>query len=239
MQLPKDNFPICARCKEKPAVERYVHNRIDEMVCAACFDRWSLEDVAVASLFQVEPLRREKKYDEALAYLDATMEANRYRDHDGYLAQTIAHERAITLFRAGRHAEAEQVYRAWAQLGFQDVSERWMNALGMAETLEALGRDEEALAALEDALGYEDPKYLPSVTSVLNELVRFSQKLARPVDPKWLRIAQALAVRYRLEMPVRDSPGEAILALTEMTRGRQPKRPSEWQEDEEAGKRSD
>jgi hypothetical protein len=30
-------------------------------------------------------------------------------------------------------------------------------------------------------------------------------------------------------MPARDSPGEAILALAELTQGRQPKRLSEWE----------
>jgi hypothetical protein len=94
-----------------------------------------------------------------------------------------------------------------------------MNALGTAETLEALGRDGEALAVLEDALGYEDAKYLPSVRSVLNELVRFSEKLALPVDPKWLKIAGALAERHGVEMPARDSPGDAIRALEEAIQG--------------------
>lgn len=218
MLLPKDKSLICARCQEKPAVKRYVHNNIDEMVCAACFDRWSLQDVAADNLFQLESLRSSGKHDEALACVDAMLEANRHLDHDGYLARTVAHERALTLFHAGRYAAAQQAYRAWAQLGFEDVSERWMNALGMAETLEALGRDGEALAALEDALGYEDPKYLPSVRSVLNELVRFSEKLALPIDPKWLRIAGALAERHGVEMPARDSPGDAIRALEEAMR---------------------
>ncbi|MEZ4294209.1 MAG: hypothetical protein R3B70_04470 [Polyangiaceae bacterium] len=213
MLLPKEKTLICARCHEKLAVKRYVHHNIDEMVCAACFDRWSLQDVAADNLIQLESLRRGGKHDEALACVDAMLEAHRHLDHDGYLARTVAHERALTLFHAGRYAASERAYRAWAQLGFEDVSERWMNALGMAETLEALGRDREALTVLEDALGYEDAKYLPSVRSVLNELVRFSEKLALPVDPKWLEVAAALAERYGVEMPVRDSPGDAIRAL--------------------------
>jgi hypothetical protein len=52
---------------------------MDEMVCAACFDRWSVEGVATDSLFQIEPLRSSGKYDEALAYLDAMLKANRHR----------------------------------------------------------------------------------------------------------------------------------------------------------------
>jgi len=38
-----------------------------------------------------------------------------------------------------------------------------MHALGTAHSLEGLGRDREAAAALEDALGHEDSKYLPAV----------------------------------------------------------------------------
>jgi tetratricopeptide (TPR) repeat protein len=227
MQLPSDELPLCTLCGKKPATEKYMLSGHAEMVCAACLERRQVRDALEDKLLHILALERRKQYDEALACLDTILEANRDRDHDGWLARSIAHDRAVILFEAGRYAEALQAYDAWAELGFEDVSQRWMHADGTARTLEAFGRDREAVAALEDALGYEDPKYLPSVLGVLTELVRFSEKLALPVDPKWLRIAEAVAKRYGVDMPVHDSPGQAILTLAETVRSMVPKRPSE------------
>jgi len=201
------------------------------MVCATCLERREVRDAYEGKLLHITALERRKQYDEAIVCLNTILEENHARDHDGWLARSVADHRVLILLDAGRYAEAEQACKAWSQLGFSDVSERWMHALGTAHTLEGLGRDREAVAALEDALGYEDPKYLPSVLGVLTELVRFSEKLALPVDPKWLRIAEAVAERYGVGMPVHDSPGQAVFALEEAVRGKQPKRPSEWKMD--------
>jgi len=101
-----------------------------------------------------------------------------------------------------------------------------MHALGLAKTLEALGRDREAVPALENVLGHEDSDDLPLALTVLTELVRISDKLALPVDAKWLRIAEAVASHNGVEMPTDASPAKAILVLQETVRGEQPKRPS-------------
>lgn len=197
------------------------------MVCAACLERWNVQVAYENKLLHITALERHGQYDEALACLDAILEANSERDRDGWLARSIAHHVVLVLLDAGRYPEALQACRAWESLGFADVSERWQHATATGHALEGLGRDGEAVAALEDALGYEDPKHLPSVLGVLTELVRLSEKIGQPVDPKWLRIAEAVAERYGVEMPARDSPSVAILALEEMTRGKLPKRPSE------------
>lgn len=225
MQPPSDELPLCSLCGKKPATEKYALSGHPEMVCASCLERRQVRDALEDELLHIMALERRKQYDEALACLAAILEANRHRDHDGWLARSVAHDRAVLLFEAGRYAEALQAHDAWAELGFEDVSERWMHSDGKARTLEALGRDREAVAVLEDALGYQDPKYLPSALWVLTALARISEKVGQPVDSKWLKIAEAVADRYGIDMPVRDSPGEAILALGEATRGRQPKRP--------------
>jgi hypothetical protein len=59
------------------------------------------------------------------------------------------------------------------------------------------------------------------------ELVRLSDKAGQAVDPRWLSVAKAVAECYGVDMPVRDSPGEAILALAAITEKVQPKRPDE------------
>ena len=227
MQLPKNESPLCAHCQKKPAVKRYTRKTFSQMVCATCFDRWSVQEVLEDEMLHILDLEHAKKYDEALACLDAILEANRDRDHDGWLANSVALSRSSILFDAGRYAEAEQAYSEWAQIGFIDLWRRQMHALGLAKTLEALGRDREAVAVLENVLGHEEPKDLPLALTVLIELVRISDKLDLPVDSKWLRIAEAAAGCYGVDLPARDSPGEAIVALGEVTRGRQPKRPSE------------
>lgn len=226
MQHPNNETSLCALCEEKPATEQYTRAGHTETLCAACFERWTLQDALEGKLVHILGLARRRQYDEALACLDAILGANQERDHDGWLAQSVAHERAVILFEAGRYVDAEQAYHAWAELGFIDVWRRRMHALGLAKTLEALGRDREALAVLEDVLGYDDPRDLPFALTVLAELVRFSDKLGLSVDAKWLKLAEAAAERYGVEMPPGDSPGKAILALREITRSMQPKRPN-------------
>lgn len=227
MQSPNDEPPLCALCQKKPAVEKYTCKTLDEMVCATCFDRWSVQEVLEGEMLQILDLERARKHDEAIARLDTILGANRDRDHDGWLANSVALGRSSILFDAGRYAEAEQAYREWAQVGFIDLWRRQMHALGLAKTLEALGRDREAMAVLANVLGHEERKDLPLALTVLSELARISDKLDLSVDPKWLRIAEAAAGCYGVELPARDSPCDAILALEEATRGRQPKRPNE------------
>jgi tetratricopeptide (TPR) repeat protein len=227
MDLSEQEQPLCARCMERPAVKEYVYRTMSEMVCSPCFDRWTLQDMYGDQALEIDAMRRRRQYDEALAHLDAILETNRDRDHDGYLARSIAYDRAMTLLIANRYTEALEAFNAGEKLGFEDVSLRWMNAHGAALTLEALGRDREAVTVLEEALGHQDPRYLPSARWVLMELVRLSEKAGQAVDPRWLRVAEAVANRYGVDMPVRDSPGEAILALAAITKEMQPKRRGE------------
>lgn len=227
MHSPAEEPVLCARCEERPALKRYARGGLDEMLCAACFERWDVQDAYEGQLVHISDLESAGKYDEAIACLNTILEANSDRDRDGWLARSIAHHVVLVLLDAVRYPEALQACRAWESLGFADVSERWQHATATGHALEGLGRDGEAVAALEDALGYEDPKHLPSVLGVLTELVRLSEKIGQPVDPQWLTIAEAVAERYGVEMPARDSPSEAILALEEITRGKQPKHPSE------------
>jgi len=205
------------------------------MVCATCLDRLEVQEAYDYKSLDIINLEENERYDEALACLDAFLEANRHRDHDRWLARSIARNRASILFDAGRYAEAEQACEAWAQLGFGDGWDRWMHGFEKAQTLDALGRPREAVAALEDALRYRDPKNLPAVMIPLVALVALSEKLGQPVDPKWRSLAEAVAKRYRAELPAADSLGKAILELDEITRTRKPKFPDEWKKDELEG----
>jgi tetratricopeptide (TPR) repeat protein len=205
------------------------------MVCATCLDRLEVWDEYQYGASDIHrDLVMNERYDEALACLDEILEANRHRDHDKWLARSIARDRAMILSDADRYAEAEHACEAWAQLGLDDVWDRWMHAHVKADILDALGRPREALAALEEARSYRDPKYLPSAMLLLVPAVELSKKLGQPVDPKWRSLAEAVAKRYRAELPVADSLGEAILELDEITRTRQPKFPHEWEKDEPA-----
>jgi tetratricopeptide (TPR) repeat protein len=163
-----------------------------------------------------------EEYDEALAILDEILEANRHRDHDLWLARSIAMSRSAILFEAGRYVEAEKACEAWAQLGFRDVHDRWMHAAEKARTLHALGRPREALAAVEDGLGHQEPKYIPSAMLLLIPLVKLSKKLGQPVDPKWRSLAEAWAKYYKIGVPVGISLEETILELNKIHRARDP-----------------
>jgi tetratricopeptide (TPR) repeat protein len=235
MQFPDDEPQPCWFCEKRPATEKYTRKTINEMVCVTCLDRMLVQDALEDRFLHIIGLSRDERYDEALACLDEILEANRHRDHDKWLARSIARDRTCILFDAGRYEEAERACEAWAQLGLDDVGERWFHGAENARILDALGRPREALAALEDALTYRDPKDLPGARGPLVLLVELSEKLGQPIDPKWRSLAEALARRYRTELPVADSLGKAILELAEITRGKQPKFPHEWEKDEAEG----
>ncbi len=222
MRSPEEEPLLCASCEERPAVERYARGGLDEMLCASCFERWDVKAAYEGKILHISDLESAGKFDEAIACLDGILEANRDRDPDGWLARSIAHHRVLVFLDAGRYPEALQASHAWAQLEFADVSQRWMHATATAQALEALGRDREAVAVLEDSLGHEDDeKHLPVALGVLTELARFSEKLAEPLDPRWLKIAEAVAKYQGVEMPTESSPAKAILALEEILRSRQ------------------
>jgi hypothetical protein len=90
-----------------------------------------------------------------------------------------------------------------------------------AETLKSLERSNEAIAALEDALTYRDPKYFPSVRMVLATLAEISETIGQPVDSKWRPLAEELAAFHGVPLPPDESLGKAILELVELTRRKQ------------------
>jgi tetratricopeptide (TPR) repeat protein len=237
MQFTNEKNPTCSFCKKRPATEKYTYasggETISEMVCATCLDRLEVQEAYEHKLaYIIVPLEIDEQYDEALACLDAFLEANRHRDHDKWLVRGITNDRARILFDAGRYAEAEQTCKAWAELGFADAGERWMHGFETAQTLDALGRTREGLAVLEDALSYRDPKHVPIALGYLMKLVNISEKLGQPVDPKWRSLAQEAAESYGVEMPKHESLGKAILELAETTREMRPKQPMRKEEGE-------
>ena len=166
MKSPDEKDQTCSSCDQRPATETYTRATttevICERVCASCLDRLEVQEGFEHKCRDVViPLEMNGQYDEAIACLDAFLEANRHRDRDRWLARSIARDRAMILLYAGRYVEAERACEAWAGLGFADVGERWMHGSVTAETLDELGKPREGLAVLEDALSYRDPKHVP------------------------------------------------------------------------------
>jgi tetratricopeptide (TPR) repeat protein len=155
----------------------------------------------------------ERKYDEALSILTAVFEANKHLDHNLWMTRSVAEHRADILRDAGRFVEAEAAYRGSMTLGFEDVSIRWLNAVGLAHTLDALGRTKEGVAVLEEALSHQERRFLPSAIGYLGRLVLLSNKIGRPVDARWLKLAAEVAELYGVALPPGDTPGEIILSL--------------------------
>lgn len=223
MQQSEKKPQICWSCEKNEASEPFAYAGHATWVCATCLPWLKARDELDRALRQSMELGERGQVDAALASLDAFLEANRDHDHDRRFARQVAESRAVLLFDAGRYAEAEQACRAWAELGFTRVLDRWAHGFETARTLDALGRPREALAILEDALGYRDP-YLFSAGEMLVTLVELSKKLGQPVGPKWRSLAEAVAEAYGVEMPVDASLEGALLALAEMTREILPKR---------------
>jgi tetratricopeptide (TPR) repeat protein len=235
MQVPNESPQTCSLCGAQLATARYTRGDRTIMLCPRCLDRMEVQDVSERGLLHVLDLTEREQYDEALAFLDSILEANRHRDHDKRLARSIAHGRGSILFDAGRYTEALQAYEAAAQLGFENVTDRWANGLAKARVLEELKGPHEALAALEDALGYQDPKYVYCAISFLETVAEYSEQLGRPVDEKWRSVTEGVAEGYGVDMPVHDSLGKTIVALAEMTRGMLPKHAREWKKTEGEG----
>lgn len=53
------------------------------------------------------------RYEDALACLAAALEANSHRNHDKWLARSVARDRMMILVDAGRYAEALEASRDW------------------------------------------------------------------------------------------------------------------------------
>ncbi|HVK68631.1 MAG TPA: hypothetical protein VM694_29430 [Polyangium sp.] len=198
------------------------------MVCATCLDRLEVQEAFEYKGLAIDKLVSRDQYDEALARWDAFEDANRHRDHDGWLGRSVARQREFILYEAGRYEEALQACEAVAQLGFENVTDRWSNGSAKALNLQALGRHREALSAFEEAFSHQDPRYASSIPYYLPTLVELSENLGQPVDEKWRRVAEAGAEDFAVEMPVRDSLGESMRALAQMTQGMPSKREREW-----------
>jgi tetratricopeptide (TPR) repeat protein len=235
VQSSKDYSGICAFCEKQAAVEAYTRAGRTEMVCASCGDRCRVQDAFEDKAIHLANLQSARKYDEAIACLDSIFESNRDRDHDGWLARSIAAHRAMIFMDAGRYADAEQAWNTMAEVGFADVFDRWEYAVGAARVWDAQGRTQEAAALLEDTLRYPIPShYLPSARAPLGELARISEKLAQPLDPKYLRLAKAIAKRFGIDMPANESVAKAILALRETIRSTKAEPLQEKDEGEQA-----
>lgn len=218
-----ESSQTCWSCSKRPASTRYTNQtgKLSELVCEPCLDLLQLQEAFGRGIGDTRDLAEEERYDEILAWLDAFEEANRHRDQGGWLAREIASHRALIFWQAERYAESLEWCEKREQLGFEDVWQRWATASAKAVALEGLERHQEALAAFEDAFSHQDPQHLGSAVYFLRPLVELSENAGQPVNEKWRGVAQAVAEKYGVELPVRESLGESMLALHEMTCGKQ------------------
>jgi tetratricopeptide (TPR) repeat protein len=170
------------------------------------------------------PLVDEERFDEVLAWLDAFENANRHRDHDGWLARSIASHRELTLWQAERYEEALIACDIREKLGFENITDKWALASSRAHNYEGLGRHDEALAVFEKAFREQDPRYLSGARYYLRPLVEYATNAGKPVDESWREVVQNVANEYEVEMPVRETLAETILALYELTENKPSKR---------------
>ncbi|MDI1431749.1 hypothetical protein [Polyangium sorediatum] len=221
--------PLCWFCRKKPATELYIQPKSTKRVCATCLDRLQVQDAYEHAWLHFLVLEDEERYEEVLAGIGAFLEANRHRDHDQWLARSITRDRSSVLFEAGRYPEADEACDAWGRFPFDNVTDRWFHGSVKAQIVQALGRPQEALSIFEEAFSHQDPRYASAIPYYLHWLVDFSDAVGQPVDEKWRCVAEAGAEDFAVEMPVRGSLGESMLALAEMTREMPSKRQREWE----------
>jgi tetratricopeptide (TPR) repeat protein len=169
-------------------------------------------------------LASQERHDEILAWLDTFEDANRHRDHDGWMARSVASARAHFLWHAERYEEALVACDVVEQMGFEDAWYRYAAGSAKACVLEGLGRHAEALATFEEALRHHDLSHIETTRHLMHSLAEYSNRAGKPVDESWREVVQNVAHEYEVEMPVRDSLAETILALYELTENKPAKR---------------
>jgi tetratricopeptide (TPR) repeat protein len=218
---PEEATVLCWHCKKRPAKVTYTHTEGPEkgtqQVCNLCLDRLELQDeFAVEQRKRAEWLHDERS-DEFFARLDEFEATNRHRDHEGWLARTIAMTRQHELWWAERYEESMNAYEVVKKLGFEQPWHGWEAAHCQALVLEALGRHEEALAAFEEAFRHQQPPNLVAANHSMCKLVKFSANAGKPVDESWRDLVKAIAADYEVELPIRPTLAESITALFELT----------------------
>jgi tetratricopeptide (TPR) repeat protein len=227
MQSLNEKPQICWTCEKNEATEPFIYAGHTTLTCVTCLPRLKARDELDRISRQIIELEGPGQVDAVLASLDAFLDANRDYDYDRRFARKVADHRVTLLLEAGRYDEAELVCKAWAELGFTTVYERWTHGSATAETLDALGRPREGLAVLEEALSHQDPTCVPAALYHLETLAEISEKLGQPVDPKWRSLAQESAAWHGVEMPKHESLGKAILEVEEAIRKQGETEPSD------------
>lgn len=224
-----DTATTCWSCKKRPATTTWTNRKgtRSEPVCEPCLDLLHLQEAFGWGIYDNRVLDEEERYDEILAWLDAFEEANRHRDQDGWLARAVTAHRALVYWQAERYAESLAACEQREQLGYENVWSRWVSGSAKAQALEGLGRHAEALAVFEEAFRHQDPQHIGSALYFLRPLAEFSANAGKPVDESWREVAQNVANEYDVEMPVRETLGETILALFELTENKPSKRQRE------------
>ncbi len=216
----------CTRCKQRPATSTYANRggKWTEQVCDPCLDILQLQETFNWGMIEIRKTTEQERYDKILTWLDAFEKANHHRDQDGWLARGLAGYRELTLWEAGRYEEAMRACDTIEQLGFKNVTDRWGLAGFRARNFEGMERHAEALAVFEEAFRHQDPRYLASARYWMRPLVEYSANAGKPVDESWREVVQNVANEFDVEMPVRDSLGETILALFDLTENKPSKR---------------
>ncbi|HRI72543.1 MAG TPA: hypothetical protein PK156_50250 [Polyangium sp.] len=219
----------CWYCNKRPATTTYTNRKgtRNELVCASCLDLLHLQEDFGWGIYDNRELDEEERYDELLAWVDQFEEANRHRDHTGWLARNAAAHRALIYWQAERYEESLAACDQVEQFGFDNVWQRWLAGSARAQALEGLDRHAEALAAFEAAFRYQDPGELGSARYFIKPLAEFSANAGKPVDERWREVVQNVADEYEVEFPERPTLGESILALFQLTEGKPSKRERE------------
>lgn len=185
---------FCSFCREPCAAEQVtLSEESAEPLCTRCRDHEQAVDEYQQLAPTLDSLERQGKVDEALALLNQFLQTNRHRDREQWLARHAASARQSLLYFADRDLEALQASEDAEKLGFANVAERWAHARSKALALQALGKPDDALRTFEDAFHHQDPAYNDAAPYFFRALIQFYADAGKPVDPRWLPVADAAA----------------------------------------------
>ena len=219
----------CWSCQKRPPTTTYTSRsgKYSDQVCASCLEFRQMKEAFEWGIYESQKLVEAERWDDILAWLEAFEQANRHRDHTGWLARNAAAHRALVYWEAERYEESLAACEQLEQLGFEDAWHRWLAGSTKAQALEGLGRHAEALATFEEALRHADLQYIERARHSMHLLAEFAANAGQPVHERWRDVVRNVAAEYEVEFPERPTLGESILALFDLTEGKPSKRERE------------
>lgn len=160
-----DSAMACSQCGAQASSLREIDGSVCRL-CQRCHEQAQAYSAMDGVLMATAELMDERP-DEALLLLRRVHDEHRHHDHDGSLTRRILSHSAFILADHGRYAEALEELDAIPASSFHTPEERADHARERARIVHLLGRSDEAIDELENALKHRHELHPASVLRLL------------------------------------------------------------------------